>query len=737
MEQSEVRGMMCRAFLMTLTLAVLTCNSCNLRKEPKLPRLFGEPAKIPCPMQSSIMQTIQFSIFRSLALLLFCPLGLATNHARAAAPVYPAAQDPLDALTAAEEALIEHPDDPKLLIAAMDSALAAEEQDLAMWYAALALENSAGDKKNRKRDKRVSDLLAEFGGGAPLPQDFQADHTEALFNVAKSAESRKLYVNSVDLLGRCVGTPYEDRANERLEKIFSKDKAVEALLASGVNVPIAPRRRMRPSAIARFDSKHDDWEEPGEFKGKFYTVRTDMGYEYGTAFLEAMEQMNSFYRSVFNYKTRGQTMRRCVLHVYGSRGVFEQQEPSMQGRPTTRGFFVPGENRVAAYDRRTDGGTIDDLWSTLFHEASHQFTRAVWPGLIPTWLNEGTASYFEGAVLHPDGRVEKNLVPLQRLSSLVSLINRKALTLKEVVTYFRPGSYSGEYYPYGWGLVYFCHNYENEQAERPYLSIYREFMASYTGAAKHDVFDRFVEYFVTRAGIEGITTFEEFETNWNNWIQDLAKVTFGGAEQAEVLLAQGQRQLRFGKAEAASETARRALDKRSDHAQALALLAESLMQLKQVDGALLAWRQLEARATTIASEDAELGTKLREQALAGMRTANPKWTASIEAGEQELVSGALKAADAWVEAGSPRVALQVLSGAQKLLGKPSSLAERRIDIEAEHGVSIARWKALEFGAELDDWRPTSGWSIQDGVIVSGGGGLQTCLWDPRLRPPLS
>lgn len=663
------------------------------------------------------------------------PLLLASLLASLFISAVPPAQDPLDELAAVEKQLERRPGDADLLSAAVDAAVAAGETDLALWYAALALEHSSGAKEVAERDDRLAELLSDLAGEAPLPKDLQAAQAETLFKLAKSAESKKLYVNAADLLARCTGTAFEERAAERLEKLFSKKKAVQALLASGMDVPVSTKRKMKPSEVARFDAKHATWDEPAEFKGKYYTVRTDMGYAYGTAFLEAMEQMNSFYRQVFDYKTRGQTMRRCVLHVYGSRVIFEQQEPSMKGKPSTRGFFVPGENRVAAYDRRTDGGTIDDLWSTLFHEASHQFTRAVWPGLIPTWLNEGTASYFEGAVLHPGGRVEKNLVPIGRLRSLQGLIRSEQVRLKNVITYFRPGSYPGEYYPYGWGLVYFCHNYENEKAERPYLPVYRDFMASYTGAAKHDVFERFNEYFVERAGVEGVDSFEDFEAKWSAWIADLAKVTFGGPEQADVLLERGARQLRFGRPEAAAETARRALDKRPGDTDALVLLAESLVDLEQEDGALLAWRQLDGRATELLDQDEELSQKLREQALAGMRQVDRNWANAFEKGERQLVQSADEGATAWLAAGSPRVALEVLSGAQQLLAGPSDLGVRAAEIEAEHRVSIRRWETLPFGAELDAWRAPAKWRVQEGTLVTAGAGLGACLWGEPVAAP--
>ncbi|MEL6716788.1 MAG: hypothetical protein AAFP86_23625, partial [Planctomycetota bacterium] len=226
--------------------------------------------------------------------------------------------DPLDALEEAEAALELSPKDLDLLAAASRAAAGADETDLALWYAALARMGSRGTAEDRARDERMDAVLREAAGDAPLPADLEREQAEQLLALARAAERKKLYVNAVDLLDRARATPAADQAAARLDKLLSKKKAVAALLASGVDVPVELRRKKKPAEIARFDAKHASWDDPAEFKGKYYTVRTDMGYARGTAFLEAMEQMNSFYRQVFDYKTGGQTMRRCVLHVYGS-----------------------------------------------------------------------------------------------------------------------------------------------------------------------------------------------------------------------------------------------------------------------------------------------------------------------------------------------------------------------------------------------------------------------------------
>lgn len=664
------------------------------------------------------------------SLLAACLLLLPGNVSLA--PALPA-QD----LQSLETQLEARPDDADLLAAAVDAAEAAGQLGKALWYALLALEASDGQGKSRGRDAGLLKYLADQGQAKSLPSVVQSEHAETLFRLAKSAEGKKLYANAADFLGNCAGTQYAARASERLTKLFSKSKAVDALLASGIDVPMGTRKRLSPKALARLDAKHSEWDKAEKFKGKYYTVETNMGHEMGEDMLFALEQMNTFYRQVFRYKMRGQTMRRCTVKVYKSREEFERYEPSMRGRATTKGFFVPGENRVVTYDQRTDGGSLNSLWTTLYHEASHQFTSAVWPEPIPTWLNEGTACYFEGAELRAGGRVAKNLVPPNRLRSLVALLRQGNVTLEEVITYFKPGSYPGGYYPFGWGLVYFCHNFEDTQSERPYLPIYRQFMESYKGAGNHDIFERFVEYFVKRADVDGIASFEAFEAQFSSWIRELNKQHFGGPKQAPALLARAQSQRAHGKLEAAVESYRQALLKLPDSVPAALGLAQCLAKLKQQDGALYSWRQALALAHEQLSKSAsaEQAQAWIEQAQAGLSAVDKRIGETLIAAGTDLEKNATLAADSWMKAGSPHAALHLLSSARKLLGRPSRLDAMADSIRETSGVSITRWRQLGLSKELEGWRPGPGWKVEDQALVSNSGGFTRCLWRTDLQVP--
>ncbi|MEW6071767.1 MAG: hypothetical protein AB1726_04105 [Planctomycetota bacterium] len=639
-----------------------------------------------------------------------------------------------EALAAAERALEEAPEDPGRLEAAGMAALAAGEPDLGLWYLGLAREAAPADAALAKRIAETSASVARPAAGADA---LLAGYAENLFKIAKVCEGKKLYANAVDLLGQCKGTRFAAGAAERLEKIYAREKAVELLLATGLDVPARAAERRSARELARLDAQHADWEDAYEVKGTYYTVRTNMGFEMAQAISDAMEQMNSFYRQVFDYKERGGTMRRCVIHVYRSRADFDAHEDVAE---TVKGFYRPLENSVTTYDPRTERhpAPLAALWSTLFHEASHQFTHAVWPNPIPTWLNEGTASYFEGARLQPGGTVAFNGIPDGRLKGLLAALEEGSPTVEQVITHFADGSYPGEYYPVGWGLVYFCHNYEDESAERVYLPIYRAFQQTYKGGGQHDVKGRFVEHFVTKAKVEGVASLGDFAALFARWIRALAAIHFGGAEQADVLIERGRRQTTHKKLAAAIESYRWALRKRPGDAVALAELAAARAAAGEADGALYSWRRLAERARGIDDPAAEIpgfagktAGEVLALAAAGIAAVDAKIAADLAAADAALTAAASAAARAWADAGLPRNAAQILATAQAVKGSDGTLAALARELAPE--VDLRRWRRLAVEPGLEAWHHGDDWTAADGAIALDTAGLVFCV--ARAEPP--
>ncbi len=661
------------------------------------------------------------------ALGLAFPLGIAVVSAPAVTVPNEAAE-----LTEAERALESDPDSPTLLDAASKAAQAAGKNDEALWYALLAL-RFAPPAEGKDAQKAQADIAARIatldtlgGKSAEVLSQYQA----ALGTAGSALAKRKMPVSAVSLLSRVDSGPAAEKAQADLDKLYGNKKTVEALLDSGIDVPVKAKKKRKPEQIAKEDKKHESWEKAYEIKGDQYTVRTNMGIELAESFSSAMEQMNRFYRTFFRVKERGGETARCTVIVYKSRAEFDQYQPDFKdGKPpppTVRGFFSPSETKVVTYDPRAEhGDPLSSLWSTLFHEASHQFTYLALPGGSadrPTWLNEGTASYFEGARLLANGTVQFNLIPESRLTALRVYIEGGDPKLDDVVRYNAPGSYPGEYYPFGWGLVYFFHNYEDDKSKRPYVEPYKAFLASYKSGGKHDVKARFVEYFVTKAKQPGIATFEDFEKRWKAWIIELHELEYGPPEMADKLITRARKERSDGAIDSAEESYLWALRRRIDDPVALIELGEVLEQQKKPDAALARYRRAFEVLRTVPDEatvppsSEDLSVKdLLDVCEQRVTRIDENVATALATADGQLLTSAPEAAKAYADAGMPLVALAFLEDAGKLFGFPDAFAGTSAEIAKATGADVRRWRRVPIEPELTAWQ-ADGWTGAAGVL---------------------
>ena len=671
-----------------------------------------------------------------MGLPVLCGAALLACLASAAAPLAPQFR-PDETLDQAAKALELNPNDPELLLKTSEAAFSDAEDDAALWYAELARIAAKETSEGKSVERRVRAIRDEIGIEVPMLGDSIDAYSKSIFELAKLCSSKKYYANAADMLGALVGSPYERDARAKLEKLFKKSDALEAMLQAGVPIKVEVKKRRTDAKLKQMNARHSDWENAYEAKGPNYTIKTNMGVDVAELFLGAMEQMNVFYRQIFEHKARGGKMRRCEVRVYKTREEFDQYNPDTP--ETVAGFFLPSENSVSTYDPRSVEGsnrTIDDLWSTLYHEASHQFTRAVWVNAIPTWLNEGTASYFEGAALLTGGVVETNRIPSGRLRNLAYFLGRSAALrpasekiepygnyvetedspgLKAVLSYQAPGSYPGNYYSFGWGMVYFCLNYENDKAERIYEPIYKEFMRSYTKTGGESQFKRFVTYFIDEPAVPTVKTFDDFNRVFSNWIAELARREYGGPEQADKLIAQAKNEIENGHPDYAIESLRWALRKRADDPTALQLLGESYLAEKNLDGAIFTYRTLAAAARRAGDMEAPLqgydGTAAEALAAAveGLSAVDKTLGPKIADGIPVFVDDTIKEANAWMEAGYPRVALQAIAMGNDVVGGDGRLFDRAASIQEEvPDASITRTYLLPVEG-------LAGWTVSGGA----------------------
>jgi tetratricopeptide (TPR) repeat protein len=315
------------------------------------------------------------------------------------------------------------------------------------------------------------------------------------------------------------------------------------------------------SATEKVDlDKVGDGERPAEgwpeykFESQRYLFRADLEPTVTETLAKTMDEIFEYYVQIYFDGERSRLdPRKATIFVHSSHADMGKSFPG--DGPTPGGWWSPGDWQVHCYDTRGDAGTLDEMLATLFHEASHQFmTMLAGGGGTPAWLNEGTSSFFEGAIAMADGRVLWPDAAQSRLLSLNDMLNGKSYggpspTFLEVISYNKPGSYDPPYYPWGWGLVYFLQQYEDPQTleytYRPKYIAYRDQVIK-TGGEPRALFER---VFV---GAGKHSTVAAFETEWKRWIQQTIYPLHFGVQRRELRMAEVQRYLDAAKAAAAA-----------------------------------------------------------------------------------------------------------------------------------------------------------------------------------------
>ncbi len=431
------------------------------------------------------------------------------------------------------------------------------------------------DKYAGKSEKHMETLLPLFEGqweGWNKDELILETWEESLDAAAKKAASKKQYRLAGHLMDRLMDLNAGDK---KLDKAYEKlaDKAGQQL--SGGAFTAASIRRKSADWLDRENKKHEHWQSPFKRKTRHYDIYTNVSWEFAETISSAMDEVNEFYRSVYDYKKKA----RATIHVMRKRSDFDKMALKVLGRPMPSrgvgGYWVAAIKTVVAYDRAYDeeGFTQDALWNTLFHEASHQFMTLLTKGrhIPPTWLNEGTACYFEGCQIKADGTIVKNAPALQRLRSWYHLDNSpQKKSLEELIAHDRnlgadstgSHSYEGEFYPYGWALVYFLLNYE-ENDRRVYgvavtddgkmhesyrvvkkagKLVYRDAYAKYLAhfaergckGDKYYALEMAKKFFVEEIGDPDVPDWEAFEKRWRKYCTSLYHEEQAGIEFADV-----------------------------------------------------------------------------------------------------------------------------------------------------------------------------------------------------------
>ncbi len=152
----------------------------------------------------------------------------------------------------------------------------------------------------------------------------------------------------------------------------------------------------------------------------------------------------------------------------------------------TAGFYDP-QKECSFFYRKPN---YSDLLPTLIHEITHQLCHELLNAVYPTWISEGIAQYFEGAIVKKDYTIE---IGRPERSSLEEFKKNKMLTDLFVPSskFFRVTnigdrtSYDGrtvhQAYSFAWAWAYFFLHNEAEHREILLKCIKKESQMGWTG----------------------------------------------------------------------------------------------------------------------------------------------------------------------------------------------------------------------------------------------------------------
>ncbi|MDP6518375.1 MAG: CDC27 family protein, partial [Planctomycetota bacterium] len=376
------------------------------------------------------------------------------------------------------------------------------------------------------------DEAAHYLGRARELADQAGQRTSSLTSLLRKADP--LSSKREAFIKRCARDLFE--AAEKLAKAEHIDRSLEILeriepiardkVGREVGQLLEQLRATREEVD--LDSAALDTESDGPLPlvvldSEHYHLECNLEPEVVELVADTMDDIHSSYVDVYfdgNAKRAGSSKPTIRIHPTWDEMVTEWTAGTPS--PGLGGWWSPSQNRVVCYDTRDGGGDLDQMLRTLFHEASHQFMTLLARGRgVPAWINEGTSTFFEGSVAMADHRVLWPDAATTRLSSLSRMLTQgggPTEGARTVVDYAKPGSYDGNYYAFGWGLIYFLQQWEDpETLTYPYRDYYARYREESMDKVSQSM-ELFEEVFLGEKTPLGHLSFDDFDRDWQAWI---------------------------------------------------------------------------------------------------------------------------------------------------------------------------------------------------------------------------
>jgi tetratricopeptide (TPR) repeat protein len=585
--------------------------------------------------------------------------------------------------------------------------------------AALVRAIAAGDKALEKNLAKHAPRLGELD-----PQHGRADALMAEYSAAQAALGEAyladaFYANAQlawqRRLSLCApGSAEAALAREALARI-AKEGGDEV---AGRFDAVALAGDKDQAWIEEFDRKTSKWSQAARWETPHYRIKTSAGWRLGTEVAGVMERVNAYYREIWGIVPdpkpddaraieglRDLNITPIDVNIYGEHEEYARRS----GAPDWSGGVYTG-SEVATYDHGVGGGKNSNATlTTLFHEASHQFMDVA-VGSVPSFVNEGVASLFEGIEILSNGTIRRDLPVGHYLSPLADKLKKgTAKPLREI---FNAQENKPEQYEYRWGVMYFLRNYVDDQGAYAYRDRLQDYIWEFKKGSPGDMVEHFTKFVIDEVPVQGIETFAQFEAVWKKWIVDLADEQTRSDKRLIEFRKKGLDATGHGEHESALKFYDKALDLDPDDLETLWGVAVSAEALGRADRATAGFR----RFVELCSEtDARRG-----EALGKIAKLDPHESDAADA-RRALAGGMAGLALEYDRAGLPRMALRCAK--HVLSVDPFEPGSRALvtRLERDKGLTVDRWRRLFNGFDLEGWYGVEGggsFHVADGKLVA-------------------
>jgi len=588
----------------------------------------------------------------------------------------------------------------------------------------LDLDRCRGGVATSPERKAVLDRLLPLDAEAPAWGKLQNDYATGLLTLGKEYRRSKDLLGAIEIYQHLLAV-VPDHAEARAAIHEIRTKGGREVAVEDVYAGTDPTGGRGEDELAAMDAAHREWDRAYTAETENYRYRTNAGFLVLETSRIAMEQMNRFYRRFFRFMEDGGPTPKIEIRIFKSRDEYLKLGA---GPPVewSAGHFIG--SAVETYAGGASGKeSVRAMYGTLFHEAAHQFVSLTGP-MVPGWLNEAYASFFEGCVILSNGSVQWNRVPPGRLFPLASRLDRGWMdTLDEAVPVgggqFRDperappfrmvveGKYAWgpPWYAPTWGVVYFLYNFRSQDGRLVYRDALHAYYQSFRRGQPKDPAAHFTELVLAAAPLSPVKTLAELDPIWRDWILRLRDIETGKVTVGDELVQWAKAATARGEHALAIEFLDEARERAPADAEVLWLLATSLERDKKRRGEAAARLREFRRALEASGRTADPRHAEAEQRIG-------KLDPLVARHRQQKLGFAqkgLQLARGYETRHLPTMALEIARRMTANYSVPEAMTYYA-ELAARTGKSLARWRVAY------DERSLAGWSGGDDAFQAYG-----------------